>query len=336
VIQKGSARRSRTQEEYPYRAILLLAQASAPLPLDADAFAAALDKARPVDHPHCADRQLPGRGHELFLKHCPDFSLHGLSLPRRNGKEPLPSQDVVSIDLHFVFRRPAKDQGHRLQALASFRQEQAPQIPQGMPRAFHPPKPGRKPQVQSLQSSRRCAQFDRLHDRVLPSMSTCRRTGQLPQSSGLYVQNRAFRQSQSDAVELTSALQQTTVMLLRSLRGANSHAPFARNPARQRRPRTLAVRLVINSPTQAFARMCQHPTLLKSALLVCSSAGGGGKGLHSVGGPPLFVAGDCGRGRKGRCAARVRLLLRSRAQAGLRDVAERSAWCGPLTGLPGR
>src|SRR4030042_6685988 len=109
VIQKGIARRGRTQQEYPNLAILLLAQASAPLPLDSDTFAAVLDKARPVDHAHCADRPLSCRRHELFVKPCLDFLLDGLSLPGRNGEKPLPSQDVASFDLRLDLRRPAKD-----------------------------------------------------------------------------------------------------------------------------------------------------------------------------------------------------------------------------------
>ena len=56
-----------------------------------------------------------------------------------------------------TLRRPAKDQGHRLDTLATFGQEQSPKISQGMLSALASSKAGGETPVQPLQPCRRCA-----------------------------------------------------------------------------------------------------------------------------------------------------------------------------------
>ncbi len=179
VVQQNAARRSRPKEKHAYLAVLLLPEASAPLALHAHALCSTLDEARPVDHAHRAERRSGCRAHELFVKHRLDFPLHVLSLPGRGREEALPGQRDRLLDLRLVRRSAAEHQSHRLDALAPGAQQQAPQIPQGMLPGLPSPEAVGKTTVQVHQPYRCCAQFDRIHDKVLLKTSMKRRTGQL-------------------------------------------------------------------------------------------------------------------------------------------------------------
>ena len=164
MVQQGVARRSHAEEKHAHLAVLLLAEASAPLTLHANTLRPVLDKARPVDHAHRADRRLRCRGHELFVEYRLDPLLHCLSLPRRDREEPLPRQGDALLDLRLVRGGTAKDQGHRLHALTADAQKQSSQISQCVFPALASPETRREMLVQLRQPLRRCAQFDRIHD----------------------------------------------------------------------------------------------------------------------------------------------------------------------------
>jgi hypothetical protein len=68
--------------------------------------------------------------------------------------------------------------------------------------AFPSSKTGSETLVQVPQPCCRCAQFDRIHGKVLLLTSMNRPTGQRDSSSLLYASNRQNLQYQSDAVEL--------------------------------------------------------------------------------------------------------------------------------------
>ena len=185
VIQQGGACRSRAEEEHAHLAVLLLAHASAPLPLHSDALRAALDKARPVDHAHRADRRLGCRGHELLVKHrldscCTSCASQGETVRNRcqaktmfwsmfgcSSDGPPKSKAIGST----LFRPPASSSPRRYPKQCSWHSRR--------------PKHGAKRPCK-FSNRAAAAQFDRIHDKVLLQTSMKRRTGQLDKPFLLY------------------------------------------------------------------------------------------------------------------------------------------------------
>ena len=105
-----------------------------------------------------------------------DFALDLLVIPRRNGQEALPGEDLVLTDTVVVGL--AKGQGHGFRALALLSQEEAVEVDERLGPGFFAYEAGSKALVQVDQVARGGAQFVRGHGGILPKEEEASRTGQ--------------------------------------------------------------------------------------------------------------------------------------------------------------
>ena len=152
--------------EHTDLAISRLPQAAAVLSLHAAAFRPALEKRGLVEHANRADRPLRRGRHELFGKGGLDSPHHVARFPRRDREELLQRDDFVLSGRRAV-PSSGEPQGNPLDVLATFAQEQPPQIDQRMSLRFLSSEAGSISAVKAPQFARHSAHFIPCHGIVL-------------------------------------------------------------------------------------------------------------------------------------------------------------------------